>query len=155
MQFSSKFLALALAVLPSAFAAPAQTDFRISPSVNTNKCLNVRGNLLVNGTAVDIFDCNRSTAQNWVINPGSTSVQLSGTNFCLDAGSSPANGVGMKIWQCFDNLPAQEWFLTNDDRIALQNQGFCLDLTNGDVTNGNQVQIWQCTDNDINQAWVL
>ncbi|KAJ8701683.1 hypothetical protein PTI98_000445 [Pleurotus ostreatus] len=79
----------------------------------------------------------------------------------------------MKIWECFDNLPAQQWFLTADDRIALENQGtlylyfqdfcsthrqslgLCLDLTNGNVTNGNQVQTWQCTDNDINQAWRL
>ncbi|KAG9222080.1 hypothetical protein CCMSSC00406_0009309 [Pleurotus cornucopiae] len=82
-------------------------------------------------------------------------VQLAGTNFCLDAGSSPANGVGMKIWECFDNLPAQQWFLKADDRIALENQGLCLDLTNGNVTNGNQVQTWQCTDNDINQARLL
>ncbi|KAF9495580.1 hypothetical protein BDN71DRAFT_1447228 [Pleurotus eryngii] len=63
--------------------------------------------------------------------------------------------VGMKIWECFDNLPAQQWFLTVDDRIALENQGLCLDLINGNVTNGNQVQTWQCTDNDINQAWLL
>lgn len=30
---------------------------------------------------------------------GSTAVKLAGTNFCLDAGSNPANGVQMKIWQ--------------------------------------------------------
>ncbi len=54
MQFPT-FLALALAVLPSALAAPAQTDFRISPSVDTTKCLNVRGDLLANGTAVDMY----------------------------------------------------------------------------------------------------
>ncbi|KAF7436058.1 hypothetical protein PC9H_002884 [Pleurotus ostreatus] len=154
MQFSFNFLALALAVLPSALAAPAQVSWRIHPAVNTNKCLNLRGNVRANGTAVDIFDCNLTTAQNWVIAPGSTKVQLEGTNFCLDAGSTPANGIGMKIWQCFDDLPAQQWFLTDDDRIALENQGFCLDLTEGSVVNGNQVQIWRCTDNDINQAWV-
>ncbi|KDQ31546.1 carbohydrate-binding module family 13 protein [Pleurotus ostreatus PC15] len=155
MQFPSTFLALALAALPPALAAPAQINFRISPSVDTSKCLDVRGDLQANGTAVDVFDCNATAAQNWIIRPGTTKVQLAGTNFCLDAGSSPANGVGMKIWECFDNLPAQQWFLTADDRIALENQGLCLDLTNGNVTNGNQVQTWQCTDNDINQAWLL
>lgn len=54
MQFSFNFFTLALAVLPSVLAAPAQFDFRITPSVNTTKCLNVRGNVRANGTAVDM-----------------------------------------------------------------------------------------------------
>ena len=34
------------------------------------------------------YDCNGTGAQNWVLNAGQTAVQLAGTNFCLDAGSS-------------------------------------------------------------------
>ncbi|KAF4573643.1 hypothetical protein EYR36_008161 [Pleurotus pulmonarius] len=127
----------------------------IHPIANRNKCLDVRGNVQSNGTAVQIFDCNGSAAQSWLISPGSTKVQLANTNFCLDAGPNPENGIGMKIFECFDNLPAQQWFLTDNNRIALENQGLCLDLTDGILTNGNQVQTWQCTDNDNNQAWVL
>lgn len=37
----------------------------------------------------------------------------------------------MKIWQCYDGLAAQQWYYTGDNRIALTNQGLCLDLTNG------------------------
>lgn len=59
----------------------------------------------------------------------------------------------MKIWTCFNNLPAQQWFYTGDNRIALQNEGLCLDLTNGVLDNGNQVQTWQCTNNNNNQVW--
>ena len=59
----------------------------------------------------------------------------------------------MKIWQCYAGLSQQTWYYTDDDRIALENQGQCLDLTNGSKTNGNIVQIWKCTDNDSNQAW--
>ena len=36
---------------------------------------------------------------------------------------APANGVQLKIWQCYDNLPAQQWYYTGDNRIALENQG--------------------------------
>jgi hypothetical protein len=87
----------------------------------------------------------------------------------------------MKIWQCYNNLPAQKWYYTDDNRIALEGQGKsgfqyrhdqlearclddlpnflsigqCLDLTNGVLTNGNQVQTWQCTDNNQNQVWTL
>ncbi|KAF9556548.1 hypothetical protein CPC08DRAFT_91192 [Agrocybe pediades] len=79
---------------------PPTTDVSIHPNGN-NKCLDVRAATYANGTSVQIYDCNGSGAQKWVINRGSnTSIRASGTNFCLDAGSSPANGVGMKIWQC-------------------------------------------------------
>lgn len=35
----------------------------------------------------------------------------------------PGNAVGMKIWQCYENLPAQEWYYTEDFRIALTGKG--------------------------------
>jgi len=38
----------------------------------------------------------------------------------------PANGVGLKIWTCISGLPAQSWVYTNDDRIALKNQGMSI-----------------------------
>ncbi|KAF8890490.1 ricin B lectin domain-containing protein [Infundibulicybe gibba] len=77
----------------------------------------------------------------------------SGNQLLLDAGSAPGNNVGMKIWQCYDNLPAQAWYYTNDNRIALAGKGQCLDLTNGNLANGNQVQTYQCTDYNANQVW--
>ncbi|KXN92874.1 hypothetical protein AN958_07083 [Leucoagaricus sp. SymC.cos] len=99
------------------------------------------------------FDCNGTPAQLWVLNQNQTAVRLANSPFCLDAGATPGNGTPMKIWECFDNLPAQQWFLTVDDRIALFNQGLCLDLTNGDLTNTNVVQTWKCTNGDVNQIW--
>ncbi|KIK00147.1 carbohydrate-binding module family 13 protein, partial [Laccaria amethystina LaAM-08-1] len=125
----------------------------LHPNSNTAKCLDVKGNVLANGTPVQIFDCNGTGAQKWVVSKGATKVQLSGTNFCLDGGSNPANGVGMKIWQCFDNLPAQQWFYTSDNRIVLRGQGLCLDLRNGDTVNMNRVQTWKCTNGNANQIW--
>ena len=41
----------------------------------------------------------------------------------LTTAPDPANGVQLKIWQCYDNLPAQQWYYTTDNRIALANQG--------------------------------
>lgn len=136
------------------------------------------------------YDCNGTGAQRWVIKRGSTKVQVAGKNFCLDAGSgqcslqhaikprvlmsvvAPASGVGMKIWQCYDNLAAQKWSFTEDNRIALEGKGIiltvvscysgssdflssgqCLDLPNGVMVNSNQVQTWQCSDNNNNQVW--
>jgi hypothetical protein len=35
-------------------------------------------------------------------------LQLSGTNYCLDAGTNPHDGVAMKLWQC-GNYPQQQF----------------------------------------------
>ncbi|CAA7269993.1 unnamed protein product [Cyclocybe aegerita] len=132
---------------------PPNPGIAIHPNGNFLKCMDVRGAQFASGTAVQVYDCNDTPAQRWFITRGSTKIQLAGTNFCLDAGESPANGVGLKIWQCYDNLPAQQWHYTDDNRIALEGQGQCTDLTNGLFTNGNQLQTWQCTDFNTNQIW--
>ncbi|KAL0945344.1 hypothetical protein HGRIS_000842 [Hohenbuehelia grisea] len=134
---------------------PTPRGREIHPNGNRSKCLDVRGNSQQNGTPVQIYDCNGTGAQKWVINRANTKVRLAGTNFCLDAGSSPGNGIGMKIWQCYDNLPAQAFYYTDDKRIAVTGKGQCLDLTDGDLTNARQSQTWRCTDNNNNQVWTL
>ncbi|KAF9470860.1 G-X-X-X-Q-X-W domain-containing protein [Pholiota conissans] len=132
---------------------PPNTGVEIQPLKDAVKCLDVRGANFANGTPVQIYDCNGTGAQKWFFVRGSTKVRLANTNFCLDAGSTPANGVGLKIWQCYDNLPAQQWNFTADNRIALENQGLCADLTDGVTTNGEQMQAWQCTYLNNNQVW--
>ncbi|TFK65365.1 carbohydrate-binding module family 13 protein [Pluteus cervinus] len=122
-------------------------------TTNSTKCISAIDLSLQNGTPVGIFDCNTSYNEQWVIKKGETKVQVAGTSFCLDAGSSPQNGVGLKVWQCYDNLPAQDWYWTDDNRIALKDQGFCVDVPNGNLTSGAQLQIWKCTDNNNNQVW--
>ncbi|KAF9562513.1 hypothetical protein CPC08DRAFT_663165 [Agrocybe pediades] len=128
----------------------------LHPNGNTNKCLDVRGAVFANGTPVQIYDCNGSNAQKWLLTRDLTKIQLAGTNFCLDATSaSPPNGTGLKIWQCFDNLPAQSWIYSRSDNKIRLNAGAnqCVDLTNGVLTNSNQVQTWECGNNNPNQVW--
>ncbi|KAL1663665.1 carbohydrate-binding module family 13 protein [Schizophyllum commune] len=125
----------------------------LHPNGNTGKCLDVQGNVQANGTPVEIYDCNGTGAQKWVLSRGHTSVRLAGTNYCLDAGTNIGNEVGMKIWQCYDGLAQQTWYYTDDNRIAVENKGQCLDLTGGRLDNGNQVQTWTCTDGNTNQIW--
>ncbi|KAJ8453796.1 hypothetical protein ONZ45_g19565 [Pleurotus djamor] len=126
----------------------------IKPYAHNNKCLDVRGTL-GNGSPVRIQDCDGSNqgAQRWVIKRGGQQIKLSGTNYCLDAGSNPASGVGMKVWTCYEGLAAQLWTYTPDDYIRLQGTNQCLDLTDGDLTNGRQVQTWECAGGNQNQLW--
>ncbi|CAA7262364.1 unnamed protein product [Cyclocybe aegerita] len=129
----------------------------IQPIKSNTKCLTVAPPIQ-NGSPVSIHDCDGSGAQRWVIKRGGQQIKLSGTNWCLDAGSNPASGVGAKVWQCFDNLPAQWWVYTPDNYIRnnrAHSRGFCLDLTDGDLTNGRQTQIWECASGNQNQIWTI
>jgi hypothetical protein len=127
----------------------------IHPNGDSSKCMDVAGGNIADGTSVQIYDCNETNAQRWTISEGATKVQVAGTNFCLDSGSTPGDGVQMKIWQCYDGLAAQQWYFTDDNRIALEGQGQCLDLTNGSEADGNVLQTWECGTGDNNQVWTV
>ena len=59
------------------------------------------------GAVIVTRDCNSAGTTRWDINPGSGSVVVSGTSFALDAGSSPGNNGGVKIWQSYPGLYQQ------------------------------------------------
>ncbi|KAF6741660.1 hypothetical protein DFP72DRAFT_1054844 [Ephemerocybe angulata] len=40
------------------------------------KCIDVQGGILANGTPVQLYDCNGTPAQNWLLDRGSTKIQL-------------------------------------------------------------------------------
>ncbi|KAJ8514796.1 hypothetical protein ONZ45_g7693 [Pleurotus djamor] len=152
--------ALIVALGTSAYSASALTllyaraeSSVLHPNGNTAKCLEVKGTSYSNGTPVELNDCNGKANQMWAFSPGTTQVHLADTDWCLDAGNDPADGVQMKIWQCYQNLPAQTWYYTDDNRLAVKDKGECLDLEGGKTFNGNLVQTWKCTDNNINQVW--
>lgn len=135
---------------------PSGNGRQVHPNGDNSKCMEVNSDTPSNGTPVTINNCaSGSRRQSWVFVSGTTSVKLAGTNYCLDAGSNPGNGIKMKVWTCYDNLPAQTWYYTNDLRIAVKDQGQCLDLTDGSKTNGNQLQTWSCQSGNNNQVWTV
>lgn len=82
-----------------------------SSHLSSLQCLTVppSPNAVADGTSVSSGRCGSAPLQTWDIVPGSTAVRLSGTNFCFDAGSDPRNNVPLKLWTCYDGLPAQTW----------------------------------------------
>jgi hypothetical protein len=135
------------------------------------KCLDVRYDWRYNGSPVQLYECNGTPAQKWVIKKGNTAVRLAGTDYCLDAGSrrwlvtqqdlgftvlsaDPGDFVSMKIWKCYD-IPAQHWYFTEDNRIAVTDRGQCLDLRDGVFEDGAVVQTYKCTDYNTNQIWTV
>ncbi|KAL0950037.1 hypothetical protein HGRIS_010045 [Hohenbuehelia grisea] len=153
----------AVSALPtpcSSSTTPTPTDVVSGDSVqihwnfDVDTCLTVDGPA-ANGTPVVLRACDVDPipAQHWKINFGDTKVQLADSNFCLDAGLTPANGVQLKIWECYDGLAAQAWHYTDDFRISLKDQGYCVDLQGGIAVDNHKVQSWQCRDENPNQVW--
>ncbi|OXH38656.1 hypothetical protein J008_01846 [Cryptococcus neoformans] len=156
-----------LGLAPLAFAAVIERDppkfqpvqstktVRLHPNGDKSKCVDLLGNIHQDGQPVQVYDCNGTPAQDWVLNArrGQTKVQLAGTSFCLDA-THPyaADGTKMKIWKCLD-VRQQDWYWTSDNKIALRDQGKCLDWANGDRSDFNQLQVWQCSTGNNNQVW--
>lgn len=75
------------------------------------------------------------------------------------------NGSPVKVWECLDGVPQQQWFVSNEGQFKLANTGmslhasdranqidFCVDVKDGEVT-AEQLQLWQCTEGNANQVW--
>ncbi|WP_328678766.1 ricin-type beta-trefoil lectin domain protein [Streptomyces sp. NBC_01261] len=117
-----------------------------------SKCLDVAGGSTTNGTAVQLYDCNSSTAQQWTVGTDGTVRSL---GKCLDVTSaSTADGAKIQLYDC-NGTAAQQWSYnatTGDVVNTAANK--CLDVTGNTSANGTRAQIWTCT-GAANQKWHL
>lgn len=99
--------------------------------------------------------------QQFIYNPGRTTIRTTSTQpFCVDFGSTRfTNGVPLKIWQCYTNLPAQQLWITGDNHIAVEGDNQCADVrAESGPKQGTpygslkDVQSWQCAGGNPNQV---
>ncbi|MFB6956867.1 ricin-type beta-trefoil lectin domain protein [Streptomyces sp. NPDC056309] len=116
------------------------------------KCLDVAGGSTANGTAVQLYDCNSSAAQQWTLQPDG-SVRALGK--CLDvASASTANGAKVQLYDC-NGTGAQQWsYNASTGDVVNLAADKCLDVTDNSSANGARAQIWSCT-GAANQKWRL
>ncbi|MET0418622.1 MAG: chitosanase [Actinoplanes sp.] len=115
------------------------------------KCVDVAGAGTANGTAVQLYDCNGSAAQQWTVGNADGTVRALGK--CLDVTSaSTTNGAKIQLYDC-NATGAQKWTLSNG-ALVNTGSGKCLDVTDRSTANGARLQIWTCT-NSSNQTWAL
>ncbi|MEV0982540.1 lectin [Streptomyces sp. NPDC049915] len=117
-----------------------------------NKCLDVAGGSTANGTAVQLYDCNGTTAQRWTVKTDGT-IQALGK--CLDVTSaSTTDGARIQLYDC-NGTGAQQWsYNTSTGDVVNLAANKCLDVTDNTSTNGTRLQIWSCT-GAANQKWRL
>jgi chitinase len=114
------------------------------------KCVDVAGASSANSTAVQLFTCNGTAAQNWT-RSGST---LRSLGKCLDvAAASTANGAKVQIYDC-NGTAAQSWTTGANNRLVNSGSGKCLDATGPSSADGTKLQIWTCG-GSANQSWTF
>ncbi|MFF7382830.1 ricin-type beta-trefoil lectin domain protein [Streptomyces griseoluteus] len=116
------------------------------------KCLDVAGGSGANGTAVQLYDCNGSSAQQWTL-AADGSVRALGK--CLDVVSaSTADGAKVQLYDC-NGTGAQRWsYNAATGDVVNTAADKCLDVTDNSSANGARAQIWSCT-GAANQKWTL
>ncbi len=138
---------LGIVVTPgtSAFAATgAITGFG-------GKCVDVSGANSANGTRVQLWTCNGTNAQSWILGTDGT---IRALGKCLDvSGGSTANGARVQIWDC-NGTGAQRWIANAAHDIVNPQANKCLDATGVSSADGTPLQIWDCT-GGANQKWTV
>jgi glucosylceramidase len=113
------------------------------------KCVDVAAASSANGTAVQLYDCNGTTAQNWTL---ATDGSIQSLGKCMDVtAASTANGAKIQIYDC-NGTAAQKWTVSGNTLVN-SGSGKCLDATDNSSVNGNQLQIWSCVAGAANQQW--
>ncbi|GAA3777189.1 chitinase [Streptomyces coacervatus] len=129
-------------------ASPAQAATGTITGL-AGKCLDVAGANSADGTAVQLYDCNGTAAQQWTVGSDGT-VRALGK--CLDVtGNSTADGAKVQLWSCSGGAN-QKWTVTAAHDIVNPQANKCLDVTDNSSANGARAQIWSCT-GAANQKW--
>jgi hypothetical protein len=114
------------------------------------KCVDVAAANSANGTAVQLYTCNGTTAQQWIVGDDGT---IRALGKCLDVtGGSTADGAKVQIWDC-NGTAAQRW-VANAGQLVNPQANKCLDATGVSSADGTLLQIWTCT-GGANQKWTL
>jgi glucosylceramidase len=115
------------------------------------KCVDVAGANAANGTAVQLYTCSGSAAQQWTVGTDGT---IRALGKCLDVvDRSTANGAKVQLWDCAGGAN-QQWTYTTGHDLVNPAANKCLDVTDNNAGDGTRLQIWDCT-GGANQKWTV
>lgn len=124
-----------------------------------SKCLDVSFADTTNGTTIQLLDCVRNGAQDWLSTaettsavPGAVSLRVLGK--CLDVQySGTTAGTPVWLWDC-NGSAAQQWVTQPSGALQNVSSGLCLRPKNGATANYTPLEIAPC-DGSPAQTWVL
>jgi hypothetical protein len=127
----------------------------------SGKCLDVSGSGTSDGTKIQEWSCNGTSAQAFHLadaGNGAVSIVNNNSGKCIDIDhSGTADGTKAQLWTCngsgaqsFDQLDAGG----GNVKLVNTNSGKCLDVNGGSSTDGTQVQLWTCNGSGA-QSWQI
>jgi hypothetical protein len=129
-------------------ASPAQAATGAITGL-AGKCVDVAAANSADGTAIQLYDCNGSSAQQWTRSSDGT-VRALGK--CLDVSAgSVADGARVQLYTC-NGSAAQQWTYSAGKDLVNPQANKCLDVTGNNSANSTPLQIWTCT-GAANQKW--
>ncbi|WP_225447098.1 ricin-type beta-trefoil lectin domain protein [Streptacidiphilus sp. PB12-B1b] len=137
-----------LSVTPIGTASPATGP--IEAGDDTLKCVDDNTGSSADGTHVQMWDCNGTSAQNWTVETDGT-IRINGK--CMDiTNASTADGAPVELWDC--NGGGNQQWQAQAGMLVNPVSGKCLDDTGYNITDGTQLELWTCNGGS-NQQWTL
>ncbi|HEV2634558.1 MAG TPA: ricin-type beta-trefoil lectin domain protein [Actinocrinis sp.] len=128
-------------------AAAAEVSGGVQSGI-AGDCLDVNGGNSADGTAVQLWTCNHTTAQSWSLYNDDT---LRSLGKCLDAtAGATGNGTKIELYTC-NGTGAQVWQPYNGGYLNLAS-GRCLDDPASSTNIGTQLQLYDCNSSTA-QLW--
>ncbi|HEV3171016.1 MAG TPA: lectin [Actinocrinis sp.] len=123
----------------------------ITSGVSAGLCVDDSQSSTSDGSHVQIYGCDQTAAQDWVITTDGT---LRTLGKCLDvSGGATTPGTLVQLYGC-NNTGAQLWTQGANGSLVNPQSGLCLEDPNATTVNGTQLQINTCN-NSAAQNWTL
>jgi hypothetical protein len=131
-------------------ATVANADIFTS-GIGSSKCMDDAYDSKANYTKVQLYGCNKGTAQQWIVNTNGTIENANGA--CLDlSGAQFSNNSKLVMYTCNANA-AEQWKLSSST-IVNPKSGKCIDDPYSSAMNGTQLILYTCK-GTTNQKWVV
>ncbi len=139
-----------------AFSSSAATN-AVRITGIAGKCLDNNRNRRVDYNKIQLYSCNSTGAQKWIVHASAT---LAGTivnnnGYCLDVyHDKTSSGTPVDLFKC-NGTPAQYWLVNSANKtITNPHSGLCLDDKHAGTTNGNQIWVYHCNGTAA-QQWTV
>jgi hypothetical protein len=117
----------------------------------TGKCVDDKGSGTSNGTAIQLYTCNGTSAQSWTLVPDHTLQVLTD---CMDVtNGATTSGTKVQLHTC-NGTAAQQWQTDSSGELVNPVSGLCLTDSSAGATNGTQLTIATCTAG-TGQRWTV
>ena len=125
---------------------------RVGPVVGlAGKCMDVAGARSADGTAVQLYGCNATSAQRWTV---TTTGTLTALGKCLDVrGGVTTGSAPVQLYSC-NGTGAQQWVAYSGGSLRNPASGRCLDVPSSRTADGTRLQTFTCNGTSA-QRWTL